>query len=167
MNLEKLVLDYKNGSEESFDKIYKETLPLVKSAILNYITDREIVLDLIQDTYLTFVEKKDSYNAKCFTAWIYTIAKNKALDYLKKKKEVLLDTSDTITDTTLSPCLSYVINKLDIEMREVFLLKVLVGYSSKKVSISLNIDVNKVNKLYYEAKKFLRKELEGYEIKGI
>ena len=167
MNLEKLVLDYKNGSEESFDRIYQETLPLVKSAILNYITDREIVLDLIQDTYLTFVEKKDSYNAKCFTAWIYTIAKNKALDYLKKKKEVLLETSDTITDTTLSPCLSYVINKLDIEMREVFLLKVLVGYSSKKVSISLNIDVNKVNKLYYEAKKFLRKELEDYEIKGI
>ena len=67
MNLEKLVLDYKNGSEESFDRIYKETLPLVKSAILNYITDREIVMDLIQDTYLTFLEKKDSYNAKCFT----------------------------------------------------------------------------------------------------
>ena len=68
MNLEKLVLDYKNVSEESFDRIYQETLPLVKSALLNYITDRKIVMDLIQDTYLTLVEKKDSYNAKCFTA---------------------------------------------------------------------------------------------------
>ena len=86
VNLEKLVLDYKAGNEKSFDKIYKETLPLVKSAILNYITDRETVLDLIQDTYLVFVEKRDSYNEKNFKSWIYTIAKNKALDFLKKKE---------------------------------------------------------------------------------
>lgn len=77
MNLERLVLDYRSGNEESFNKIYKETLPLVKSAILNYITDRDTVLDLIQDTYLTFVEKKDTYQAKSFSAWIYTIAKIK------------------------------------------------------------------------------------------
>lgn len=165
MNLERLVLNYRSGNEESFNKIYKETLPLVKSAILNYITDRDTVLDLIQDTYLTFVEKKDTYQAKSFSAWIYTIAKNKALDYLKKKKETLLDNYDSISDDTLSPCLSYVINKLDEEKREVFLLKVLVGYSSKKVSLSLNIDVSRVNSLYYEAKEILRKELKDYEIK--
>ena len=165
VNLEKLVLDYKAGNEESFDKIYKETLPLVKSAILNYITDRETVLDLIQDTYLVFVEKKDSYNEKNFKSWIYTIAKNKALDFLKKKKEILLDDSDSIQDDSISPCLAFAINKLDIDKREVFLLKVLVGYSSKKVSLSLNIDVSRVNSLYYEAKEILRKELKDYEIR--
>lgn len=90
---------------------------------------------------------------------------DKALDYLKKKKETLLDNYDSISDDTLSPCLSYVINKLDEEKREVFLLKVLVGYSSKKVSLSLNIDVSRVNSLYYEAKEILRKELKDYEIK--
>lgn len=165
MNLEKLVLDYKAGNEKSFDKIYKETLPLVKSAILNYITDKETVLDLIQDTYLTFVEKKDSYNSHSFSAWIYTVAKNKALDYLKKKKEVLMDTTDIIPDNSISPCLTYVINKLEPNLREVFLLKVLVGYSSKKVSASLDIDVSLVNKYYYEAKEILRKELKDYEVK--
>ena len=165
MNLEKLVLDYKAGNEKSFDKIYKETLPLVKSAILNYITDKDTVLDLIQDTYLTFVEKKDSYNSKSFSAWIYTVAKNKALDYLKKKKEVLMDTTDIIPDNSISPCLTYVINKLEPSLREVFLLKVLVGYSSKKVSTSLDIDVSLVNKYYYEAKEILRKELKDYEVK--
>lgn len=167
MNLEKLVLDYQKGNEKSFDKIYEATLPLVKSAILNYITDKDLVLDLIQDTYLTFVEKKDSYHAKSFSAWIYTIAKNKTLDYLKKKKESRLEREDYLPDDSISPCLAYVINKLEENMREVFLLKVLVGYSSKKVSFYLNIDVNEVNKLYYEAKEILRKELEGYEIKGI
>lgn len=165
MNLEKLVLDYKAGNEKSFDKIYKETLPLVKSAILNYITDKDTVLDLIQDTYLTFVEKKDSYNSKSFSAWIYTVAKNKALDYLKKKKEVLMDITDIIPDNSISPCLTYVINKLEPNLREVFLLKVLVGYSSKKVSTSLDIDVSLVNKYYYEAKEILRKELKDYEVK--
>ena len=164
MNLEKLVQDYKDGNEKSFDKLYNLTLPLVKSAILNYITDRDIVVDLIQETYLTFVEKKDSYHSLSFSAWIYTVAKNKALDYIKKKKECSIEDIDIIPDESISPCISYVINKLDIERREVFLLKVLVGYSSKKVSISLGIDVSRVNKLYYEAKEILRKELKGYEI---
>jgi RNA polymerase sigma-70 factor (ECF subfamily) len=165
MNLEKLVVHYKAGNEKSFDKIYKETLPLVKSAILNYITDKDTVLDLIQDTYLTFVEKKETYNSHSFSAWIYIVAKNKALDYLKKKKEVLMDTTDIIPDKSISPCLTYVINKLEPNLREVFLLKVLVGYSSKKVSTSLGIDVSLVNKYYYETKEILRKELKDYEVK--
>lgn len=165
MNLERLVEDYKKGNEKSFDKLYEATLPLVKSAILNYITDRETVLDLIQDTYLTFVEKKDEYHQKSFSSWIYTIAKNKALDYLKKKKEIIKDDIDYIPDNTTSPYLNYLINKLDEKRREVFLLKVLVGYSSKKVSLNLGIDVATVNKLYYEAKELLKKELSSYETK--
>lgn len=165
MNLERLVEDYKKGNEKSFDKIYEATLPLVKSAILNYITDRETVLDLIQDTYLTFVGKIDEYHSKTFSSWIYTIAKNKALDYLKKKKEVRLEDDYILIDNSTSPYLTYLINKLDDRKREVFLLKVLVGYSSKKVSLNLGIDVATVNKLYYEAKETLRKELSSYETK--
>ena len=126
MNLEKLVEEYKNGNEKSFDLLYEKTLPIVKAAIINYITDRETVLDLIQDTYLVFVEKKDSYQSKSFSNYIYTIAKNKALDYLKKKKELLLDDYDYIPDYNLSPCLNYLINKLEEPLREVFILKVLV-----------------------------------------
>ena len=164
MNLDRLVTDYINGNEKSFDKIYEATLPLVKSAILNYITDRETVLDLIQDTYLTFVEKKDNYHSNSFTSWIYTIAKNKALDYIKKKKEVRLE-DDYIPDNVTSPYLTFVINKLDEKRREIFLLKVLVGYSSKKVSLNLGLDVATVNKLYYEAKEILRRELAFYETK--
>ena len=164
MNLEKLVEEYKKGNEKSFDLLYEKTLPIVKAAIINYITDRETVLDLIQDTYLVFVEKKDSYQSKSFSNYIYTIAKNKAIDYLKKKKELLLDDYDYIPDYNLSPCLNYLINKLEEPLREVFILKVLVGYSSKKVSLSLGIEVGQVNNYYYKAKEILRKGLETNEI---
>ena len=165
MNLEKLVKEYQDGCDSCFDAIYKETLPLVRAAILNYITERETVLDLIQDTYLVFIEKRNSYSAKSFQNWIYTIAKNKALDYLKKKKEILLDDDSNLHDESISPCIRFVLNHLDEDKREIFLLKVLVGYSTKKVSLYLNIDINEVNKLYYEAKEILRKELKDYEIR--
>jgi len=165
MNLEKLVLEYQNGKAEHFDDIYLETLPLVRAAILNYVTERETVLDLVQDTYLVLIEKKDSYNPKNFRNWLYTIAKNKALDYLKRRKEILLDDDSNIVDDGISPCIRFVINKLEESRREVFLLKVLVGYSTKKVATYLNIDINQVNKLYYEAKEILRKELKDYEIR--
>lgn len=165
MNLEKLVLEYQNGKDSNFDSIYKETLPIVRAAILNYITERETVLDLIQDTYLVFIGKRDSYNSKSFRNWIYTIAKNKALDYLKKRKEILLDDEEKVTDESISPCIRFVINNLPSDKREVFLLKVLLGYSSKKVASYLNMEINQVNKLYYEAKEILREELKDYEIK--
>ena len=160
MNLDKLVLEYKNSKDDIvFNKIYDNTLPIVRAAIINYIYDRETVLDLIQDTYLSFINNIDKYNAKSFTNWIYTIAKNKSLDYLKKKKETSLTEYDNIPSSDISPHIKFLINKLDPNLREVFVLKVLVGYSSKQVSNSLGIKVNEVNKLYYEAKEILRKEL--------
>ena len=160
MNLEKLVLEYKTtGNEDCFNKIYELTLPIVKAAIINYIADRETVLDLIQDTYMLFISNKEAYKAKSFNNWIYTVAKNKTLDYLKKKKETKLEEYDNIKSNDISPNLKFLINKLDENLREVFILKVLVGYSTKKISESLNLTIGQVNKMYYDAKEILKKEL--------
>ena len=83
MNLERLVEEYKNGIEKSFDKLYEATLPIVRAAIINYVTERETVLDLIQDTYLVFVENKDKYVAKSFSNYIYIDIH--IFDYTKKQ----------------------------------------------------------------------------------
>ena len=108
---------------------------------------------------MLFISNKEAYKAKSFNNWIYTVAKNKTLDYLKKKKETKLEEYDNIKSNDISPNLKFLINKLDENLREVFILKVLVGYSTKKIAESLNLTIGQVNKMYYDAKEILKKEL--------
>ena len=161
MNLNKLVIDYKNGNEIAFNKIYDSTINMVKCAIVTYIKDNDIILDLCQETYMAFVNNIDKYDNISIHNYLYTIAKNKAIDYIKKKKEVIMNDYDNINSDSINPYINFALNKLKDEEREVFFLKVLVGYSTKKIALSLNKDPYLVNKLYYDAKEKLKKELGG------
>ncbi|MDE7106252.1 MAG: sigma-70 family RNA polymerase sigma factor, partial [Anaeroplasmataceae bacterium] len=150
MDLEKEVEKYKQGNLHSFDKIYNETKPLVRFAIYSKIPNRFIIEDLIQDTYVKVTKMISNYDAKNFRSWIYTIAKNTALDYLKKKKEASLDNLEILPDMkSTHPYLYYAIRHLEEIEREVFLMKVLCGHTTKKISEILNLKPSIVNEQYY------------------
>lgn len=167
MNLEKLAASYKAGDELAFNKIYDETLPLVRSIIYSYIRDNETIKDLIQDVYTKVSLNIKDFQAKSVLNWIYTISKNTALDYIKKKKEDNIDNVEIIADNNSSykPLLKIVITTLDYPEREIFLLKVLEGYTTKELSQILNMTKNQVNYSYNQAREKLREELKDYEIK--
>lgn len=167
MNLEKLAASYISGDELAFNKIYDETMPLVRSIIYSYIKDNETIKDLIQDVYTKISLNIKDYQTKSLLNWIYTITKNTALDYIKKKKEDNIDNVDIISDNNSSykPLLKIVIKTLDYPEREIFLLKVLEGYTTKELSKILNMTKNQINYSYNMAKNKLREELKDYEIR--
>lgn len=168
MNLESWVQQYKNGNKDAFDKIYKETFSLVRFAIYTYVQDKATLEDLIQDTYMKVTERIMAYNSKNFKNWIYTIAKNTAIDYTRKKREMRIEHIDFISSSE-NPYLSYVLNHLDNDKREVFLMKVLCGHTTKKIASILNLEPSVVNQYYYQAKAILKKNLEedSHEFKEI
>ena len=151
MSLEKYVNLYRSGNEKAFDSIYKETLPLVRVAIYRYIQNKNVIEDLIQDTYMKVAKGIKVYDSHNFKNWIYTIAKNTTLDYLKKKKEIISDNLDYVS-TGSNPYLNYALNHLDDNLKEVFLLKVLCGHTTKKIAEALNLKPQEVNQMYYQAK---------------
>jgi len=164
MNIEKLAVDYKNGNQKAFDQLYKKTLGLVRFAIYSYIQDAEIVNDLIQDTYMKVIERISSYSNNSFNSWIYTIAKNTALDYLKRKKEEYIEDPDILSSSSNNnPYLRYAISLLNEDEKDVFLMKVLCGYTTKKIAQILSLNIYMVNSLYYQAKEKLKRELEGFK----
>lgn len=161
MDLEKLAVDYKNGDEKSFEILYQQTFSLVRFVIYSYIPNSIIVEDLIQDTYMKVNKSIQSYTYHNFKNWIYTIAKNVALDYLRKRKEILLEDDSMISeDRNTHPCLNYVMNHLDEQLKEVFLMKVLCGHTTKMIAEVLNLNPSEVNQLYYRAKSILKKNLK-------
>lgn len=167
MNLEVLVTKYKNGDEKSFDKLYKETLPMVRSIIYSYVKDNEVIKDLIQDIYFKISNNITKYNRKSILNWIYTLTKNTVLDYIKKKKEVSITSPELLADNndSFKPLLKIIMRTLNYPENEIFLLKTLEGYTTKELTKIFNMTKNQINYSYNLAKEKLRKELKDYEIK--
>lgn len=160
MRLEKLAIAFKNGDEKAFDIIYKETYSYVRFAIYSYVQNGYVIEDLIQDVYMKVNKHIANYNYNSFSNWIYTIAKNTALDYVKKKKEVALNDTSYIPDNATNPYLNYALSHLDAKLREVFLMKVLLGHTTKKIADILELKPSQVNLMFYEAKEKLKKSLK-------
>lgn len=165
MDLEKEVKRYKAGEEKAFDNIYNETYSLVRFAIYSKIPNKHIVEDLIQDTYMKANNNIASYEQNSFRSWIYNIAKNTALDYLKRKKKITANyLEDNLDIKSNHPYLYYAIRHLEEIEREVFLLKVLCGHTTKRIADILDLKPSRVNEYFYLAKNKLKEALQDYEV---
>lgn len=160
MDLNFLANEFKKGNKDAFDKLYEKSLPIVKAAIFSYLKDKEDAKDLIQVIYLKVSNNISSFESNSFENWIYTIAKNTTLDFLKKKKEERLEEVDFISDEIKNPNLHFAISKLDNLHKDIFLAKVLINTSTKNLAKIFNLSPYEVNKIYKEAKEILKKELK-------
>jgi RNA polymerase sigma-70 factor (ECF subfamily) len=74
-------------SDIEISKVYEDSLPKLKSYLYRLTCDREITNDLAQDTFMRAIEKRNQFNGKSsLTTWIFSIATNLALDWLRKRK---------------------------------------------------------------------------------
>ena len=54
--------------------------------------NRELAEDLFQETWIRVLERGHQYDGKHeFSTWLYTVARNLTIDYLRKKSPVSLD----------------------------------------------------------------------------
>ena len=162
MDLESIVFKYKETKDENyFEKIYKETNRIVKSVLYQYSNEKNIIEDLCQDVFLKVVKNIDKYQTNNFRNYIYQIAKTTGIDYVRKTKEITDLDVDFIPDNAKNPYLNFALSHLDKDLREIFLLKVLEGYTTKRLAEILNSTPKKINNAYYKAKEILKHELEG------
>lgn len=72
-----------NGLREIID-IYHAGLTLFVNGIVGDLTETE---DIVQDTFVKLAVKKPRFNGRCsFKTWLYTIARNKAYNYMKRHR---------------------------------------------------------------------------------
>jgi len=76
---------------------------------LIYLTGRrDAVDDLVQETWLRVLERGASYDGQSpFAPWLFTIARNLAVDSLRKRRIFSLDSSDAASDDTGAPSVHY------------------------------------------------------------
>lgn len=79
----------KGGETAAFERIFESFYHRLYSFINQYVYDSDVTKNILQDVFLMLWEKKsillDDSN---LNAWLYTVAKNKALKYLRHKEYV-------------------------------------------------------------------------------
>ncbi len=82
-----LVARAKNGDRQAFDRLVKENKDKMFALTLRMTGNREVALDLTQETFFAaFRDLRRFRGESSFSSWLYRIASNKSLNYLKRKK---------------------------------------------------------------------------------
>ena len=96
-NIDTLLIQAQAGEREAFSQIMR--LMMNKTIALTYkmTGDKDNALDLAQETFISAWQNLHSFKKEAkFESWLYRIAVNKSLNFLKKKKQVPLDNFDNI-----------------------------------------------------------------------
>lgn len=75
------------GNEYAYKQLVEKYQRALYFHILKMIKDKEQVEDLVQETFVKAFDNLSTYNENyAFSTWLYRIATNHTIDYLRKKK---------------------------------------------------------------------------------
>ena len=78
------------GDKSAFEELYQATCHSVYFTCLGLLKNEQEAQDITQDVYLTAFEQLGSLeDAGKFKSWLYRIAANKSIKYLRKKQSLL------------------------------------------------------------------------------
>jgi RNA polymerase sigma factor (sigma-70 family) len=139
-------------------------------------SEREERDDLFQDVMIKIFSHIDSYNPLySFNAWIYSIARNHCVDFLKKKKvpleeissrELFIEPStaeELLTKNELIKEIDLSFEKLPGNEKQVAYLKLYEELTFREISSILDININSVKTIYSRASKKLQYYLKDYK----
>jgi len=83
-----LIADYLKGDEKSLEILFGRYLKPIYSFVYRFVGEGQEVEDVVQDIFLKVWRNLKKFDrSRSFKTWIFSIAKNTAIDYLKKKND--------------------------------------------------------------------------------
>ncbi len=164
-----------DGDDEGIVEIirdYKDGLILYLNG---YVSNIFVAEELMEDTFVKLVTKKPKYTAKyAFKTWLYTIGRNVALDYLRRRKRTATVPLDDVADCLLEEesveraylkeeqkiALHHAMRSLKPEYRQVLYLTYFDGFSNADAALAMNKSIRQIENLVYRAKQALKAQLE-------
>ena len=163
-----LVEACKRGDQKAQFELYRLYNAAMYNTTLRIVGDSDDAEDVMQEAFLKAFEKLDTYRgAVSFGAWLKRIVINKALDFLRVKKEQLsLEDAGEVGEMVDEPVdtgeveyraeeIKKAIYDLPEGYRVVLSLILLEGYDHEEVSTILNISNATSRTQYHRAKKRL------------
>ena len=159
----KTVLGFINGNQEAISKVYFEYKNLMYFVIANYITSQNDADDVFSEAFTKALENKEKIKeTDGLKSYLCSIAKNEAINYLKKEKAIIsVDTIDEMYgeadyhNTLLNDIEPLLSNKETI----IVYYRAVFDYSWSEIVELTGIPESTARRIYTNVKEKLRKEL--------
>ncbi len=178
---EQLVIFYLKGDQKALEEIIRRYLALIYRFSRRYTGDQDNASDITQEVFVKVWKNFKKFDSsKNFKNWLFAIAKNTALDWLKKRNalpfsllkeadedgdfsETIADSRPSITDQVynkmLGRNLNLAVEKLPVKYSLVINLYHNNGLNFREIAGFLNESINTVKSRYRRGLHALRKTL--------
>ena len=165
-----LVQEASKGSDSAFLALWKYFYPKVLNYLRRFTRDAE---DVCSEAWIKIATAIKGFpgDGSEFQAWIFTIARNLAIDYSRKQKrrgtQHELREGDWIARDTSSIEITDLLDRLPRDQAEVIMLRVVIGFSVHEVSQITNKSESNIRVIAHRGLNALQKDLEasGYKKK--
>ena len=165
---------YLAGDDSALGKIVEEHNTKMTMFIYSYVKNSQDAEDIAAETFLSLIIKKPHFKEdSSFKTWLYQIARNKALDYLRSQKRHqsedisehdYLSNGETPENEFMlnerEAMLHRAMEKMPEDYREVLQMMYFSGMTTEQIATVLKTNNKKVINLTYRAKQSLKKQLE-------
>jgi RNA polymerase sigma-70 factor (ECF subfamily) len=179
-----LLIGLQVGGEKDFELVFNTYYRCLLGFIKEYLPDLDIARDIVQETFITLWERKDLLNADTnLRAYLFTIARNKSLNHIKRIQLEKRTSSGTASRLAAEQLNYYAlkdesalrvyqsefeklvaegIDTLPEQCRKVFNLSRRGYLKNQQIADELNISVKTVESHLTKSLKILRKKLAAY-----
>lgn len=172
-------LRYLDGDDDAFVELIREYKDGLILFLDSFVHDSFLAEDLAQETFVSIAIRKPLFVPRAqFKTWLYTIARNLALDCIRKKQKcgnISLETVGAIVDNKLNLEHSYLqyeqrivvrkaLRKLKSDYAQVLFLVYFEGFNNTQVARIMKKSKRQIENLLYQAKKALKNELNKEEL---
>ncbi|MDL2292725.1 RNA polymerase sigma factor [Acholeplasma sp. OttesenSCG-928-E16] len=163
--IENILVRFKNNDEKAFEEMFNQYYQIVFYIINKYIRDNNSAEELANDCLYTAYNNISSLkDFNKFEAWIYSIAKNKALNYLKKIKRKPVSCQEYINEIQDE---SFIYHEMILKLRlflteeelSLFIMKNVHDYTFLAISRNFKESVHQIIYRYIKIEEKIRKEL--------
>lgn len=173
------------GDRQAFRDFTEKYYPLVLRSIMGFVHNEEDAKDLSQEVFIELYQSIDKFRKESqLSTWIYRIAVNKSLNYIRNKKRLQIwqnignifslppntasasyEASDdvrSIESRERSGVIHQAMDALPKNQKIAFTLSKYDELSNKEIAEIMDVSVSAVESLVHRAKLNLQKKLIGY-----
>jgi RNA polymerase sigma-70 factor (ECF subfamily) len=151
----------RRGDLDAFERLVREYQADVYRFAWHLTRDRELAADVTQDAFLRAFRFIEGFRGdRKFGSWLFSIARNCAMDSLRARRFPLVHEGDrevegSVTDATAHAMLDAALRSVSVEHRETFLLVEVFGLSYQEAADVLSVAPGTVKSRMFRARKAL------------
>tara|TARA_Y100001936_G_scaffold238971_1_gene271389 strand:- start:449 stop:1033 length:585 start_codon:yes stop_codon:yes gene_type:complete len=172
---QRLIQLSRDGDYDAFNRLVVEYQDAIFAVVLRTVRNRATAEDITQDTFISAFRKISSYRGGIFRAWLFRIAKNASLDYLRKvarrgessiEKDIVYfseivedDSQDPLADALNSELARLIVHCLDglsEDHRFAMVMIDIEGYQYDEAAESIGVSIGTVKSRLNRARARMR-----------